>query len=132
MANNQAKAPKDALHDEEERLEEALEHLKELHLKLRELRTAFPRMLKPLASKSPSPQASYAAMSRSMGDTQKEITSFREAMLSEETKKVFQKANDSRRANPKGIAPWRARDHPDWTSPKRRKAQDSTSDAARR
>ncbi|KAK0723032.1 hypothetical protein B0T26DRAFT_245907 [Lasiosphaeria miniovina] len=128
MAINQTQAAKDSL-QEEQHLEDALEHLKELHLQLafqlRRLRSVLPRMLEPLASKQPSPQASYDAFLESVDATDKEIASFKTAISSDETKKLIQKANKSRQANPKGLKPWRPRDDPQWTTTKRQKTKDA-------
>jgi len=63
----------------------------------------------------------FTAFSNSVENTRKEIASFKQAINSEESKKVFQKTIESRRANSMGIKPWRYRDYPDWTTAKRRK-----------
>lgn len=120
MANNQTLAKaKESL--EEERLEDALDHLSELHSQLRQLRSVLPRMLAPMSTKQPSSEVLFTSFKNSVENTQKEINGFKEAIISEKSRKVFQKASESRRSNPKGIKPWRARDDPDWTSRKRRK-----------
>ncbi|KAJ0116563.1 hypothetical protein J7T55_007543 [Diaporthe amygdali] len=43
-----------------------------------------------------------------------EIREYKQAATSEETVKVLEHANQSRKENPKGIKPWRARDDPNW------------------
>lgn len=121
MANNHTQTPKDASFQEEERLEDALDYLNELHVQLQRLRSAIPRMFHPMAVKSSTPQNTFAAFSDAVQDTGKEIRQFKDAMLSSESEKVFNMANESRRANPMGIKPWRARDDPEWTTRKRRK-----------
>ncbi|KAK3944225.1 hypothetical protein QBC46DRAFT_350639 [Diplogelasinospora grovesii] len=117
---NQPPAATDSL-KEEEALEDAVAHLTELHLQLRRLRSALPRMFRPLTTEHPTPKAMVASFMESVQDTNKELSDFKQAYTSEESKKIFQKASESRRANPKGIKPWRARDDPDWIYPKRRK-----------
>lgn len=121
MANNQTQAPKDASLEEEERLEDALDYLNELHVQLQRLRSVIPRMFHPMAVKPSSPQNTFAAFSNAVQDTGKEIRQFKDAIRSTETEKVFSMANESRRANPMGIKPWRARDDPEWTTRKRRR-----------
>ncbi|KAK3340066.1 hypothetical protein B0H65DRAFT_550566 [Neurospora tetraspora] len=142
MANNQTQAPKDASLQEEERLEDALDHLNELHVQasqthtgyrgpysnlpslgvqLQRLRSAIPRMFHPMAVKPSTPQNTFAAFSNAVQDTGKEIRQFKDTIRSSETEKVFNMANESRRANPMGIKPWRARDDPEWTTRKRRR-----------
>ncbi|KAK3505317.1 hypothetical protein B0T13DRAFT_485948 [Neurospora crassa] len=145
MANNHTQTPKDASFQEEERLEDALDYLNELHVQasqrhtgyrplhgfysnspslgqqLQRLRSAIPRMFHPMAVKSSTPQNTFAAFSDAVQDTGKEIRQFKDTMLSSESEKVFNMANESRRANPMGIKPWRARDDPEWTTRKRRK-----------
>ncbi|KAK0637225.1 hypothetical protein B0T17DRAFT_613843 [Bombardia bombarda] len=129
MANNQVQPAAKDSGEEEKRIEDGLEHLKELHLQLRALRSALPRMFEPLATKQPSPQVMFAGFSQSVKNTKDEIDRFRQAMNTEETQAVIKRANDSRRLNPVGIKPWRARDDPEWTAPKRRKTQQSATDA---
>ncbi|KAK0711672.1 hypothetical protein B0H67DRAFT_298503 [Lasiosphaeris hirsuta] len=96
-------------------------HHANLQFQLRQLRPALPRMLAPMSIKQPSPEVLFTSFKKSVESTQKEISSFKEAITSEKSRKVFQKASESRRANPKGIKPWRARDDPEWTSRKRQK-----------
>ncbi|KAA8633283.1 hypothetical protein SMACR_02130 [Sordaria macrospora] len=121
MANNQTQAPKDASLQEEERLEDALDYLNELHVQLQRLRSAIPRMFHPMSVKPSSPQNTFAAFSNAVQDTGKEIHQFKDTIRSAETEKVFNMANESRRTNPMGIKPWRARDDPEWTTRKRRR-----------
>lgn len=118
MASEQPVKENPEDNQEEERLEDALEHLKLLHLQLRHLRTAIPRAIQPLCSKQPSPDALFSSFAKSVAETNNELNDFKAAMTSEESKSVFEKANESRQANPKGIRPWRATEHPDWTTPR--------------
>ncbi|OIW34102.1 hypothetical protein CONLIGDRAFT_569981 [Coniochaeta ligniaria NRRL 30616] len=106
---------------EEARLEDSLEHLKELHLKLRALRTTIPRMVDPLRATHPSPTTFFSSFKKSVADAHKEIADIRAALTSEESKKLLDEANASRLAKPKGIRPWRATDDPNWTTPRKRK-----------
>jgi len=128
MANETAPA-KDGL-QEEERLQDAIEHLKELHLQLRHLRSVLPRMFEPLNSKPPSPQVFLTAFSQSIQKTGQEITGFKEAYTSDESKQAFQRAAESRRKNPSGIKPWRPRDDPDWTTVNKRQKKEHPAKAA--
>lgn len=43
-----------------------------------------------------------------------DVNNFKSLYMSAESKKVLDQAKKSREAEPKGIKPWRARDHPDW------------------
>lgn len=106
---------------EEARLEDSLEHLKELHLKLRALRTTVPRMVDPLRTTHSSPDAFFSAFKDSVAGARSEIADVRTALTSEDSKKLFDEANTSRQAKPKGIRPWRAGDDPTWTTPTKRK-----------
>ncbi|ETS86029.1 hypothetical protein PFICI_04054 [Pestalotiopsis fici W106-1] len=98
----------------EEQLEDALEKLKILHVKCRELRTTIPRMLEPLALKHTTPQDALNTLQKSVAGASTEIEDFRSLYKSEDTKKVFDQAQKSRQVQPKDIKAWRARDHPDW------------------
>jgi len=44
----------------------------------------------------------------------KEVRELKQLMTSEETKNILDRAQQSRRENPKGIKPWYARDDPEW------------------
>ncbi|KAJ4292130.1 hypothetical protein N0V88_005757 [Collariella sp. IMI 366227] len=62
-------------------------------------------------------QATYIAFKQAVDDTNKEITSFREAVVGPTSKDIFKAASASQTAKPKGIKQWRARDDPDWANP---------------
>lgn len=98
----------------EEQLEDALEKLKILHVKCRELRTTIPRLLEPLTSKHTNSQDAINTLQKSVASASTEIKDFRTLYKSEETTKIFEQAQKSRQAQPKDINVWRARDHPDW------------------
>ncbi|KAI0128681.1 hypothetical protein BJ170DRAFT_682466 [Xylariales sp. AK1849] len=103
----------------EEQLEEALKRLKLLHIKARpdhcrELRSTMPRMLEPLTTKHTSRQDVLVSFQTAMASAATEIQNFRTLYTSEESQRVLEQARKSREAQPKGIKPWRARDHPDW------------------
>nr|CDP32653.1 Putative protein of unknown function [Podospora anserina S mat+] len=124
MASNhptQAQPAKDSAQQEEEKLEDALYHLNQLHLQLRRLRSALPRMLEPLNTKQPSPEAMYAAFMQSVDSTTKELGSFRDALGSPETKAIWNRVNASQKRDPKGIKQWRAVDDPFWGDPDRKR-----------
>ncbi|KAK4200532.1 hypothetical protein QBC40DRAFT_279838 [Triangularia verruculosa] len=126
MASNhptQAQPAKDSAQQEEERLEDALYQLNQLHLQLRRLRSALPRMLEPLNTKQPSPEAMYAAFMQSVESTTKELGSFRDALTSQEIRAIMAKANASQKKDPKGIKPWRAMDDPFWADPDRKRVK---------
>ena len=52
-----------------------------------------------------------------MVDANQEIEGVKAGLTSEETTTILGEARASRQAKPKGITPWRATDHPDWTTP---------------
>lgn len=56
----------------------------------------------------------YARFLKTIGVAGNQIKDFSVLYNSEESKKVLDQAKKSHDANPKGIKPWRARDHPDW------------------
>ncbi|KAK1832348.1 hypothetical protein QBC39DRAFT_349281 [Podospora conica] len=112
---------------DEDRLEDQLEHLKELHLQLRRLRTVIPRMLAPMAAPQPSPRELHKTFSKSVEEAQKEIASFQNAYTSDTTKAILQEAASSRQANPLGIAVWNPCADPDWATLKPRQQKPSAS-----
>jgi hypothetical protein len=54
------------------------------------------------------------AFQASVANASAELRDFRTLYTNEESKTVLEQARKSREAQPKGIKPWRARDHPDW------------------
>ncbi|KAI9052265.1 hypothetical protein LZ554_003622 [Drepanopeziza brunnea f. sp. 'monogermtubi'] len=99
---------------EEEQLEQALETLKEMHIQLRGLRTTIPRLVAPLATKQPSPEALFREFSESVNTANQELQDFRRLMTDEGSVKVMAQASKSRTENPNGIRPWKVTEHPDW------------------
>ncbi|KAK4662177.1 uncharacterized protein QC763_0110690 [Podospora pseudopauciseta] len=106
MASNhptQAQPAKDSAQQEEEKLEDALYHLNQLHLQATE--------------------AMYAAFMQSVDSTTKELGSFRDALGSPETKAIWNRVNVSQKRDPKGIKQWRAVDDPFWGDPDRKRVK---------
>ncbi|KAL0931339.1 uncharacterized protein CTRU02_214074 [Colletotrichum truncatum] len=99
---------------DEERLEQALNQLKLLHIQLRGLRTTIPRMLEPLSAKQPTPQAKFSSFIESVAAAKKEVQDFQEFRKSEDMTKIMNHATERRKEEPNGIKAWRATDHPDW------------------
>ncbi|KAH6653925.1 hypothetical protein BKA67DRAFT_563653 [Truncatella angustata] len=105
----------------EEQIQDALEQLKMLHIKCRELRTTVPRMLEPLTSRQTTQQDALVSFRKSVENAANEMQDFKTLYNSDETSKVFGQAKKSRQAQPKDIKAWRARDHPDWLDMKEKK-----------
>ncbi|KAJ2894381.1 hypothetical protein MKZ38_007694 [Zalerion maritima] len=99
----------------EAKIEQSLDHLKDLHLKVRDLRTAIPRMLEPLTDpQAASPEAMFTEFQKTTTATTHDINSLRDTLNSPQTKSIMTHADQSRAQNPRGIRPWRPRDEPDW------------------
>ncbi|KAI1075484.1 hypothetical protein F5B20DRAFT_559877 [Whalleya microplaca] len=98
---------------EEERLEKDLKHLKLLHVKCRELRGTIQCMLESLPE-NVTPEELYQCFLKAVETARTQIKDFGTLYTNEESKRVLEQARKSREANPKGIEPWNARDHPDW------------------
>ncbi|KAI1409471.1 hypothetical protein F5Y13DRAFT_169893 [Hypoxylon sp. FL1857] len=98
---------------EEEQLESNMKQLNLLHIKCRELRTTIHRMLESIP-RNTTPEEAYEGFVKSVLIASTQIKDFGTLYNSEESKKVLEQAKKSRDANPKGIKPWRAKDHPDW------------------
>ncbi|PMD49183.1 uncharacterized protein K444DRAFT_622743 [Hyaloscypha bicolor E] len=101
---------------DEERLEKAMNTLKEMHIQLRGLRTAVPRLIAPLTTKQPSPETLYHEFRRSTSTANQELQQFWKLMNDEESLKVLEQARKSRAENPNGIKPWKVTEHPDWAT----------------
>ncbi|KAM3080933.1 hypothetical protein ACMFMG_004893 [Clarireedia jacksonii] len=99
---------------DEERLEQAMKTLKEMHIQVRNLRTTIPRLIAPLTTKQPSPDVLFTAFSTSARTANQEVHDFKRLMKDEQSVKIFEHAKKSRAENPHGIKPWRVTEHPDW------------------
>ncbi|KAI0166202.1 hypothetical protein GGR57DRAFT_445848 [Xylariaceae sp. FL1272] len=108
---------------EEEQIKQALKHLDHLHVKCRGLRTTLPRMIDNIMPEAFPPDVKtskktqeqvLATVKAHVQAAGNEIEDFRALYTNEESKKVLEQARKSREANPKGIKPWRYKDHPDW------------------
>ncbi|KAI0156721.1 hypothetical protein GGR52DRAFT_566060 [Hypoxylon sp. FL1284] len=99
--------------DEEQQLNLYMNHLRLLHIKCAGLRGTLQNMLDSLPN-TISPDEMYERFSKAIEIADGQIKEFGALYNSEESKKVFDQAKKSRDANPKGIKPWRAQDHPDW------------------
>lgn len=98
---------------DEAEIEKALKRLGELHHQMRNLRSTIPRAIEPLSVHS-SPDKAFEALQKSTASACSEIREYKQAATNEEATKVFERARQSRKDNPKGIKSWRARDDPDW------------------
>ncbi|AEO57381.1 hypothetical protein MYCTH_2303475 [Thermothelomyces thermophilus ATCC 42464] len=119
LSLKQPPAAKDSA-EEEQQLEDMLARLDEVHLQLRQLRSALPRMLEPLTVKQPSPQAAFAAFMQSVNNTNKEVANFQEAYYSLITDGLFQRARPGQKS-PRSLKQWRATEHPDWADPDKKR-----------
>ncbi|KXJ88790.1 hypothetical protein Micbo1qcDRAFT_166230 [Microdochium bolleyi] len=114
VANEQdAKMLSDDIPEEELQLEQALKHLKLLHIKSRGLRYTIPSMLETVTAPG-TPEQVFANFKTAITLAQTEIKDFGELYNSEESRKVLEQARLSREAEPTGIKPWRHKDDPNW------------------
>ncbi|KAJ0302867.1 hypothetical protein COL5a_000946 [Colletotrichum fioriniae] len=82
---------------DEERLEQALDELKLLHVK-------------------PSPQITFQAYMESVAAAKKEVQDFQDMRKSEKITNIMEHATQRRKEEPNGIKAWRTTDHPNWTT----------------
>lgn len=52
-----------------------------------------------------------------------EVQSFTACMQSEDTRTIFDRANESRKEKSQSVRPWLVTEHPDWSNPKRASTQ---------
>ncbi|KAM0323317.1 hypothetical protein ACHAQA_008909 [Verticillium albo-atrum] len=102
---------------DEQELQESLEHLKLLHIKLRELRTTIPRMLEPLKEKQQTPEALFTSFSDAVTTGHREVQDFTQLRKDSKTTRILEHAAQRRQEEPKGIKPWNGKQDPDWMTP---------------
>ncbi|KAI0480902.1 hypothetical protein GGR56DRAFT_628071 [Xylariaceae sp. FL0804] len=112
-SNGQPPKPSAQTLDEEQQLEQALKHLDFMHKKCRDLRATVPTMIQllPTHRNAENPMRSFTD---SVTTARDEIKGFGALYQGEKSRTILEQARKSREANPKGIKPWRARDHPGW------------------
>ncbi|XDG00401.1 hypothetical protein ABKA04_000016 [Annulohypoxylon sp. FPYF3050] len=71
-------------------------------------------MLESIPTVASTPEEVHEGFVKSVVAASTQIKDFGTLYNSEESRKVLDQARKSRDANPKGIKPWRAKDHPDW------------------
>ena len=54
---------------------------------------------------------------KSVATANTEVKDFKHLMTSKDSVQAFEQAESSGKKNPKGIEPWRAKNHPDWLTP---------------
>lgn len=69
---------------------------------------------RPLFADQRTAEATFSALQETTKSAYSEIKEYKQTATNEETAKVLEHAKQSRKDNPKGIKPWRARDDPDW------------------
>ncbi|KAK7737839.1 hypothetical protein SLS53_006460 [Cytospora paraplurivora] len=84
---------------------------------LRNLRSTVPRMMEPMSVPSSSAEAVFSTVRESTKAAYSEVREYKYLATDEQSTKIFERAKHSRKENPKGIKPWRARDDPDWLTP---------------
>ncbi|KAH8178742.1 hypothetical protein LIA77_00261 [Sarocladium implicatum] len=99
---------------DEARLEEAMERLKLLHVKVRNLRDAIPKMLEPMAKPHPTPDALLNAFKSAVAESQAAVQEFNDLINEVKSRQVLDYAKQSKEKDPSGIAPWRHTENPDW------------------
>ncbi|KAK2072330.1 hypothetical protein P8C59_006689 [Phyllachora maydis] len=122
VSNQDPAAPTDDA-QEQEKLEDQLEELKDLYLKMRGLRTVLPKLLAPLVSKPSSPRELYDDFTKAMRTTTHDIADFQQQWKAPETRAIFDRARQSRAAHPRGIYPWRPSQDPGWATRRKRKRE---------
>ncbi|KAJ0387450.1 hypothetical protein COL922a_002272 [Colletotrichum nupharicola] len=102
MANNnpviKSEPGNEAWH--EERLEQSLNQLKLLHNQVG----------------VPCTKDKFASFIKSVEAARKEVQDFQDLRKSEQMTKIMNHASQRRREEPNGVKPWRATEHPDWTT----------------
>ncbi|KAI9797260.1 MAG: hypothetical protein M1833_005556 [Piccolia ochrophora] len=98
----------------EERLEDAMRQVNELHLQLRKLRTTIPRMIKPLTTVYASPEELFQNFSQAATTAHEEVKNFAEHVRTERSRSVLEHAAISRKENPTGINAWLVTENDGW------------------
>lgn len=56
----------------------------------------------------------YQEFAKAGKTANQEVLQFQNLWHDEDTRSIMEQANKSRADNPKGIKPWKVKDHPDW------------------
>ncbi|KAI9828037.1 MAG: hypothetical protein M1832_003564 [Thelocarpon impressellum] len=99
--------------DDEARLEAALEELKEMHIRLRELRTTIPDLVRPLTTPASSPEELFASFGAAAQTATGDVRSFIEYMRAPTARATLDRAAASR-AQDGAVKAWRVTEEPGW------------------
>ncbi|KAI9683092.1 MAG: hypothetical protein M1829_005883 [Trizodia sp. TS-e1964] len=99
---------------EEGTLIEALNRLNEMHIKLRQLRTTIPDLIKPLTIRHQSPEAFHKVITAAARKATSDVEAFKNIMESEPSKAILEEARALRSQATERIRPWMFSENPNW------------------
>lgn len=98
----------------EAQIESALKRLQEMHVQLRHLRDAIPRLVDPMLTRQHSPEDLYTVFATNVTTARSEVKDLANALREESYKEVLMKAQESRTQSDEHIRGWRVTEHEDW------------------
>ncbi|KAL8943989.1 MAG: hypothetical protein Q9216_000698 [Gyalolechia sp. 2 TL-2023] len=98
----------------EEQIELALGRLQEMHIQLRHLRDAIPRLLDPMLVHQPSPGDLYAIFASNVTTIRSDVKDFANVFRGGKCQEILAKARESRTQCNEDIRGWRVTEHEDW------------------
>ncbi|KAL8692455.1 MAG: hypothetical protein Q9218_002523 [Villophora microphyllina] len=85
-----------------------------MHVQLRRLRDAIPRLVDPMLVPHSSPERLYANYAQNVATTRLGAKGFSSLYHEDGTRELFKKAEESRANNTEPIRGWRVAEHEDW------------------
>ncbi|KAI4096748.1 MAG: hypothetical protein LQ344_000888 [Seirophora lacunosa] len=110
-----AKAPAAMENDwNEAELQSALARLHHMHIQLRHLRDAVPRLIEPMLIQQRSPEDLYTTFAKSVTTIRSDVNTFTAACREDSYQDILRRAAESRTQNSDDVPAWKVTEHEDW------------------
>ncbi|KAI4286378.1 MAG: hypothetical protein L6R35_004371 [Caloplaca aegaea] len=98
----------------EAEVQSALARLHDMHIQLRHLRDAIPRLIEPMLVHQRSPEDLYTTFATSVTTIRSDLDAFSAAYQEDRYQEVLGRAAESRAQNNEDIPAWKVTEHEDW------------------
>ncbi|KAL9017525.1 MAG: hypothetical protein Q9185_005148 [Variospora sp. 1 TL-2023] len=98
----------------EAEVQSALARLHDMHIQLRHLRDAVPRLIEPMLVHQRSPEDLYTNFATSVTTIRSDLDAFSAAYQEDRYQEVLRRAAESRAQNNEDIPAWKVTEHEDW------------------
>ncbi|KAL8960283.1 MAG: hypothetical protein Q9193_002989 [Seirophora villosa] len=98
----------------EAEVQSALARLHHMHIQLRHLRDAVPRLIEPMLIQQRSPEDLYTTFAKSVTTIRSDVNTFTAACREDSYQDILRRAAESRTQNSDDVPAWKVTEHEDW------------------